>query len=154
MIGRRTNTIIDFALEFDNEGTWEDVLHTAAENIGELYDTRAVDYFAFRRGSISILPFAVGRMAWDSWLSTHALRTLGYLSVVCICLFSGLFPSVATPPKESVGWRKNHLRACYGCPCFFVFFWVFTLRRPLIPPSNSIRLTGCECCGPGGASRT
>jgi hypothetical protein len=54
---------------------WEESLRALANEHGQLHGPRGIDYFAFRRHLYrKVLPFAIGRTAWDNWLIFDAWR--------------------------------------------------------------------------------
>jgi len=72
MIGRRWDLCIWEELDFIVP-SWEETLLNRAYQQGFLHENTGIDYFAFRKGLYDeILPFAVGRTAWDNWLIWYA----------------------------------------------------------------------------------
>ena len=69
-------------LDYDQKGLldvtapgWVETLKDAAARDGVLHKPSGMDYFVFRPGFWPrIPPFALGRMAWDTWLLNDALR--------------------------------------------------------------------------------
>lgn len=65
--GRRwdldVNNIIDFST-----GDWSNELHQRIMGEGQLHGRSGIDYFIFKRHSVEMPPFAVGRPGWDGWL--------------------------------------------------------------------------------------
>jgi hypothetical protein len=74
IVGRRWNVDILEPLNFDDP-EWEKELRDFVMNNGELF-FQGADYFAFPRKLFrEIPPFAVGRAAWDNWM-TYKARSL------------------------------------------------------------------------------
>lgn len=74
MIGRRFDLDVWDELDFSLEGT-DAALKERAQTEGFLHEPTGIDYFAFRRGLYrGVLPFAVGRTAWDNWLIWFAKK--------------------------------------------------------------------------------
>ena len=73
MVGRRWDLDVTEALAF--EAGWEDKLRAEVVHRGKLLPAWGSDYFVFPRGLFeTIPPFAIGRLAFDSWLFFDALR--------------------------------------------------------------------------------
>lgn len=80
IIGRRWDLNLEEHLDFSNTD-WETQLRSDIQVRGTLHGTTGIDYFVFPRGTYrDVPPFAIGRTAWDNWL-TYKARALG-LSVV------------------------------------------------------------------------
>lgn len=67
LCGRRWDLDIQHEIDF-SRATWVDELFQKLSTEGKLHGTSGIDYFVFRRGSLNMLPFAVGRPGWDNWL--------------------------------------------------------------------------------------
>lgn len=67
LCGRRWDMNIDYEIDFREE-YWADTLLQKVGTDGVLHGLSGMDYFIFRRHSVQMLPFAVGRAGWDSWL--------------------------------------------------------------------------------------
>ncbi|MFC1908560.1 hypothetical protein ACFLXD_01630 [Chloroflexota bacterium] len=68
VIGRRWDLDVEKPLDFSNPD-WEIQLRSDLQMKGKLHGIYGIDYFAFSRGAYrDILPFAIGRNAWDNWL--------------------------------------------------------------------------------------
>lgn len=78
MVGQRTD-VPSFILDF-RKPDWDIYLKMKAQIRGTLHPPSGIDYFVFKRDMVSeiqMLPFAVGRPAWDNWLIARCLE-LGY----------------------------------------------------------------------------
>jgi hypothetical protein len=75
LVGRRRGLTLDERLDVHRPG-WEQELRARAERNGRLDGAFYVDYFVFRRENPfgELLPFAVGRPAWDNWLIFQTRR--------------------------------------------------------------------------------
>lgn len=72
LVGRRWDICIWDELDF-TDPKWETSLLSKAKQQGFLHENTGIDFFAFRRGLYDhVLPFAVGRTAWDNWLIWYA----------------------------------------------------------------------------------
>jgi hypothetical protein len=72
LTGRRWNLDITEPIDFDQRD-WSEALARRAQEEGVQDAHTAIDYFAFRPGTLGeIPPFAVGRPFWDNWLLFHA----------------------------------------------------------------------------------
>jgi hypothetical protein len=72
-VGQRWD--LDWAepIDFARAG-WEETLRARVTAHGKHHDPVAMDFFAFRRGAVGLLPaFAIGRPAWDNYLIKHLL---------------------------------------------------------------------------------
>ena len=65
--GRRWDLDINHEINFNN-GNWENNLFQEIKKAGTLHSISGLDYFVFKRNSVHMLPFAVGRPGWDNWL--------------------------------------------------------------------------------------
>lgn len=65
--GRRWDLDVDDEIDFSND-QWSEKLLTRRNNQGYIHGLAGIDYFVFKRGSIEMPPFAVGRPGWDGWL--------------------------------------------------------------------------------------
>lgn len=65
--GRRWDMDIDYEIDFGEEH-WADILLRRIGTDGRLHGLSGMDYFIFRRHSVQMPPFAVGRAGWDAWL--------------------------------------------------------------------------------------
>lgn len=73
MIGRRQNTPIDFAIDFDDPA-WFQAVETAARQRGHDAGVVSVDYFVHRRNAFDTLPvMAAGSYFSDNYLIGRAL---------------------------------------------------------------------------------
>jgi hypothetical protein len=71
-VGRRQNLNLDAVVDF--APGWCERLRGLALEQGAVDSKDALDYFLFRRGTISAMPaFAIGRPAWDNWMIMDAL---------------------------------------------------------------------------------
>lgn len=69
--GRRWDVEINERLSFDKG--WEKDLKDLAKRNGKLHSYGGIDYFVFPKWFFrEILPFAIGRFAWDWWLIWYA----------------------------------------------------------------------------------
>ena len=76
VLGRRTDIDINEAWNFD-AADWEASLKSLLAQKGTLHGPTGIDFFCFPRGMYTdILPFAIGRPAFDNWLVWRA-RTRG-----------------------------------------------------------------------------
>jgi hypothetical protein len=73
--GRRWDLDIQHEIDFSRD-SWENDLLESLDTQGELHGYSGMDYFVFPRGSVDMLPFAVGRPGWDSWL-VYDMRSRG-----------------------------------------------------------------------------
>ncbi|MFC1900287.1 hypothetical protein ACFLYN_01700 [Chloroflexota bacterium] len=72
MVGQRWDLDIDKLLEFDGS-EWESRLRTKVKENGILHPKSGIDYFVYSKGLYDdMLPFAIGRTAWDNWLIFRA----------------------------------------------------------------------------------
>ena len=72
MIGRRIDTAIDEAIDFDDP-MWDINLREMVAAQGELAPVVCKDYFVFPKGQFAEIPaFAVGRGNWDNWMVANA----------------------------------------------------------------------------------
>jgi hypothetical protein len=72
VIGRRWNVFLDHLWDFSNPD-WEQALRRFAIEHGYWESAGATDYFLFpREVDWRILPFGVGRSAWDGWFLYNA----------------------------------------------------------------------------------
>jgi len=69
MLGRRWDVDIVESLSF--EGNWKDRFE-ALRKSGTPHAPWGMDYFLFRRNSIVMPPFAIGRPQWDNWMIGNA----------------------------------------------------------------------------------
>lgn len=68
IIGRRWDLNVEEPLDF-GDPDWEERLRARLAKEGKLHGLSGMDYFVFPRGLYcDILPFAIGRTAWDNWL--------------------------------------------------------------------------------------
>jgi hypothetical protein len=69
MVGRRWDTDVAEAIDFENPGWVQEVRHTALQ-AGHQRDEWFIDYFVFRRGLFldRIPKLVIGRVYWDNWL--------------------------------------------------------------------------------------
>jgi len=68
MVGRRWNVNLEHYLDF-SQSNWEEQLRTYVLKCGTPTPPEWIDYFVFNRGLYSdLLPFALGRAAFDNWL--------------------------------------------------------------------------------------
>jgi hypothetical protein len=104
MVGQRHDVDIIDSLDF--RGAWESRLKDDISKRGVLHGKAGIDYFIFpKRFPIRLLPFAVGRPGWDSWL-IYKVRSLG---IPLIDATANIFtthqnhsPKYLTYDKESV----------------------------------------------------
>jgi len=74
IVGRRWDYDITKLLNFSFSG-WRQRLWKAVQEKGRLHAICGLDYFIFPRGLYkNVLPFAVGRSAFDNWLMSHIVR--------------------------------------------------------------------------------
>lgn len=68
MIGRRWDTDIREAIDFER-ANWEEDVMARAREANQQRGPEWIDYFVFRRGLYRGLPgFVIGRVGWDNWL--------------------------------------------------------------------------------------
>jgi len=65
--GRRWDLDVREEIDF-SESNWADKLLDKARMEGRAHSLSGIDYFIFRRNTIKMPPFAVGRPGWDGWL--------------------------------------------------------------------------------------
>ena len=65
--GRRWDLDVKIEIDFSRH-EWVDELSQKVTTEGKLHGLSGIDYFIFRRNSITMPPFAVGRPGWDTWL--------------------------------------------------------------------------------------
>lgn len=64
-------------VDLEASDSWARALRQRAASDGTARGPEAIDFFAFRKGTIGPLPdFAVGRPGWDNWMIWHA-RSVG-----------------------------------------------------------------------------
>lgn len=67
LIGQRLDTPLPVLLDFANGGA--DVARARAREHGRLHQAAGVDYFVYRKGTMSTIPpFSLGRWRWDNWI--------------------------------------------------------------------------------------
>ena len=72
VVGQRWDIDLDEPLDFNNT-RWEQQLLARIAEYGRLHSVSGIDYFIFSRGVYAdMLPFALGRTAWDNWLIYRA----------------------------------------------------------------------------------
>jgi hypothetical protein len=72
MVGQRWDMDLDHALDFTRPD-WEADLRRQLTTRAVLHPPTGIDYFVFPRGLWGeVLPFAIGRTAWDNWLIYRA----------------------------------------------------------------------------------
>jgi hypothetical protein len=75
MVGRRFDVPALAGQAVDMTGDWRDRLEQFAVASGELHGPEALDWFMFRRESVTdIPPLVMGCSAWDNWLLLAAAR--------------------------------------------------------------------------------
>jgi hypothetical protein len=67
MCGRRRDLDVKHEIDF-NDPVWADALQEKVIAEGKLHSLSGIDYFIFKRHSVDMPPFAVGRPGWDGWL--------------------------------------------------------------------------------------
>jgi len=67
MCGRRWDLDVMEELDFEDD-EWAVKLNEKVKEQGKIHGLSGIDYFAFRRNSVDMRPFAVGRPGWDGWL--------------------------------------------------------------------------------------
>lgn len=73
LVSRRWDCNIDAPIDFDNP-TWEQDLRACLATNARRESAAAIDCFIFRKVTEwNILPFAIGRSAWDGWFIYNAL---------------------------------------------------------------------------------
>jgi hypothetical protein len=65
--GRRWDLDVTDEIDFSDD-EWDKALLTRVKNEGQRHGLSGIDYFIFRRNSVDMPPFAVGRPGWDGWL--------------------------------------------------------------------------------------
>lgn len=65
--GRRWDLDVNYEISFVKDD-WGNDLRRRLNAAGRLHSLSGMDYFIFRRNTINMLPFAVGRPGWDTWL--------------------------------------------------------------------------------------
>lgn len=73
MCGRRWDLDLKYEINF-NKIDWDSSLLKKLETDGQLHGLSGLDYFVFRRNSVNLPPFAVGRQGWDVWLISYMRR--------------------------------------------------------------------------------
>ena len=74
LVGARLDYDIDREIDFSQPDVVTSIVDDAFEN-GTMHAPTGMDYFAFKPGYWdNIPPFALGRIAWDSWLIHEPLR--------------------------------------------------------------------------------
>ena len=75
LVGQRWD--IDLKVNWDfSDPNWEERLRSYVAEVGTLHSPAGLDYFVFPRGLYrDIPPFAVGRPAWDGWMTYRARST-------------------------------------------------------------------------------
>ena len=77
IVGKRVDLDIDYKINFADEKAVRNLMKRV-DSEGTLKPPNWIDYFIFRKGTISnILPFGVGRPGWDNWLLWHSSKILG-----------------------------------------------------------------------------
>lgn len=71
MTGRRWDLDITKKINF-SDVNWKKKLLSLKSSKGVLHNYSGKDYFIFKKGSIDMLPFSVGRPYWDDWFLYHA----------------------------------------------------------------------------------
>ena len=71
--GRRYNFKVEDEIDFQKVNNLFD-LQSDLKQDGELYNFSGKDYFIFKKGTVQMRPFAVGRVFWDDWFLFH-MRT-------------------------------------------------------------------------------
>ena len=71
--GRRWDLDVDNKINFNNYN-WKKELIELISLKGVLHDYSGKDYFIYKKGTITMLPFSVGRPYWDDWLLYHARK--------------------------------------------------------------------------------
>ena len=69
--GRRWDLDVKSEINYENDN-WKKDLLLLNQRKGVLHDYSGKDYFIYKKGTISMLPFSVGRPYWDDWLLYHA----------------------------------------------------------------------------------
>lgn len=73
-IGRRMDVPIDHLIDFTED--WEKRLALLVHNKGCLHNHSGIDYFLFSKSLFKNIPaFAVGRVGWDNWMISHAVKS-------------------------------------------------------------------------------
>lgn len=76
LVGQRWDVDLKVELDF-SDPNWEEQLRSHVAEVGTLHGPSGLDYFVFSRGLYRDMPpFAVGRTAWDGWM-TYRARSLG-----------------------------------------------------------------------------
>tara|TARA_B100000900_G_scaffold395401_1_gene393749 strand:+ start:2683 stop:3564 length:882 start_codon:yes stop_codon:yes gene_type:complete len=68
--GRRWDLDINQELIFETDD-WKDELLEKVKKEGRLHKITGKDYFIFKKGTVKMLPLAVGRVFWDDWFLYH-----------------------------------------------------------------------------------
>jgi len=68
--GRRYNFNVEDEINFQKIHNLFD-LQANLKQDGELHNISGKDYFIFKKGTVQMRPFAVGRVFWDDWLLFH-----------------------------------------------------------------------------------
>lgn len=72
--GRRHDLDLDRLIDFRPRNWWQNFSAMGAGHI-KPHPKLGSDYFLFSRGAIGVMPeFLVGRIGWDNWLISHAIR--------------------------------------------------------------------------------
>ncbi len=73
LIGKRYNLQVSKLMEYGS--SWENQLRSKVKKEGKLHKHTGIDYFVFKRLDwMEMPPFIVGRVAWDNWMVSEALR--------------------------------------------------------------------------------
>jgi hypothetical protein len=111
MIGRRHDLSVDDYLDFNN--AWQSLLKRKALREGKLHASAGMDYFVFSRGVFSnVLPFAVGRTAWDGWL-VHYARCQGVSVINATASVWAIHQNHQYPPylcDEKGNWKGEEVK--------------------------------------------
>lgn len=151
IIGRRTNTPVDFAINFEDPG-WERNLRHFTADKGKLFRTDALDYFVFTRNLYeSIPPFALGRMVWDNWLVHTAVhlkrnRVVDASKVVLAVHQTHTYNHIAganKDPYQGVDYENNlslaRANGGFGDGMTYSSLWVIDAQDPADPAAFCLR---------------
>lgn len=156
MVGRRTNTDVNEAIDF-SRGDWEQRMREQARTNGRPAIDWCADYFVFRRGMYRDLPELVnGRNYWDNWLIWRA-QSLGAMVVDATATATavhqnhdyGYHPKGASGVMDDPQTRRNFEIGERGRKLFTIDYATHKLqgdrvvkrwiRRPLAPARRAFQ---------------
>ena len=142
--GRRWDLDLQYEIDFSTD-TWSGELLDMLDTNGQLHGHSGMDYFIFQKGSVDMLPFAVGRPTWDNWLIFDTRRkripVIDASKAIKVIHQNHDFAHSEFGKKKRVGgpeWDKN-IRIAGGFANMMTMLdadWILTddgLRRPGFP---------------------